>query len=117
MRRVAEPGSGRRLVLLILSVLREAPLHGYAIARRIEEGSGHVFTPAEGALYPLLHQLEQAGMIASAWEEVDGRGRRVYSMTESGSRRLDAEIGLWQAETAAVMGVVGLGAGVRVALG
>ncbi len=117
MRRKAEPGSGRRLVLLILGVLREAPLHGYAIARRIEEGSGQVFSPAEGMLYPLLHQLEQAGAIASRWEHVDGRGRKVYSVTEEGKRRFEAEINLWQSETAAVIKVVGLGEGARLALG
>ena len=117
MRRRAEPGSGRRLVLLILGVLREAPLHGYAIARKIEEGSGQVFSPAEGVLYPLLHQLEQAGAIQSRWEEVDGRGRKVYSVTDAGRRRFEEEMRLWQSETAAVLKVVGIGEGARLALG
>lgn len=117
MRQPSEPGSGRRLVLLVLGVLREGPLHGYAIARRIEEDSGQVFTPGEGVLYPLLHQLEGAGVIQSRWEQVDHRGRKVYRLTEQGTRRFDAELKRWQSETAAVMKVVGVGEGPRLALG
>jgi PadR family transcriptional regulator PadR len=112
------PREGRRLVLLILAVLRQTPLHGYAIARRIEEESGRVFAPGEGLLYPLLHQLERGGLVQSSWEQADGRGRKVYSLTEAGRRRFEAELHLWKSETEAVMRVVrGVGEGASLAMG
>ena len=69
----------RQLEGLILVVLGERPLHGYAIACELRERSGGTLEVAEGTLYPMLHKLEQDGLIHSRWETVNGRRRRVYS--------------------------------------
>ncbi|MCL8209301.1 MAG: helix-turn-helix transcriptional regulator [Actinomycetia bacterium] len=98
--------SGRRLVLLVLGVLSTSALHGYAIARQIREESGGVFQPGEGLLYPLLHQLEEEGAIQSHWEEVDGRRRKVYTLTPQGHRRLADERALFEAETRATRAIL-----------
>jgi PadR family transcriptional regulator, regulatory protein PadR len=64
---------------LILAVLGEGPLHGYAIACELRERSGGELEVAEGTLYPMLHKLEKDGLIHSRWETVSGRRRRVYA--------------------------------------
>lgn len=98
--------SGRRLVLLVLGVLKGGPLHGYAIARRISEGSGGVFQPGEGLLYPLLHELEEKGSIRSRWEDAEGRRRKVYALTPEGTARLADELARFEAETQATEAVL-----------
>ena len=113
-----EKAAGRRLVLLVLGVLQGAPLHGYGIVRRIADDSQGVLAPAEGLLYPLLHDLEGAGLIASTWETHAGRRRKVYTLTPDGARRYQEEFRLWQAETQAVAGVLRVKEGeTRLALG
>lgn len=112
-----DAASGRRLVLLVLGVLNEGALHGYGVARRIEESSGGMFSPGEGLLYPLLHQLEQQDCLTSRWEDAGGRKRKVYALTPAGGRRLEDERARWQAEVRAVAGVVGPKEDVRLALG
>jgi len=64
---------------LILAVLAEQPLHGYAIACELRDRSGGMLDVAEGTLYPVLHKLEKEGLIHSRWETVNGRRRRVYA--------------------------------------
>ncbi len=108
---------GRRVVLLVLGVLREAPLHGYAIARRIERASDEVFSLGEGVLYPLLHQMEQAGLVCGNWEAADGRRRKVYGLTDAGRRRFVQEQRLWEREAAAVRRVLAMREGVALAMG
>jgi len=115
--RISTPATGRRLALLVLAVLRSDALHGYAIARRIEDGSGGVFSPGEGLLYPLLHELEQQGHLTSRWEEVSGRRRKLYAITATGGRRLEEERRRWETETRAVAGVIGAKEDVGLALG
>lgn len=117
MQQVQDKASGRRLVLLVLGVLRDAPLHGYAIARKIEQDSDNVFSLAEGLLYPLLHNMERAGLVVSQWEKADGRGRKVYSITDTGRRRFAAEETAWETETGAVRRVLGPKEGTQFALG
>lgn len=84
---------GRRLhELLILSALKPRALHGYAIARLIEERSRGRLPMSHGTLYPLLHQLERTGDIRSQWTEgVERRRRRVYTLTHAGASRLREE--------------------------
>lgn len=117
MKASGEAASGRRLVLLVLSVLAGGAMHGYAVARRIEEASGGVIAPGEGLLYPLLHELEQAGHLTSRWEEASGRRRKVYAITPAGSRRLAEERARWQTEVRAVQAVVTGREATRLALG
>jgi transcriptional regulator len=90
------------MVLKTLDVL--APLHGYGIARRIEQISGDLLTVNQGTLYPVLLKLEQEGSIASDWgTSENNRKARFYRLTRDGRKRLLAETRGWE-QTAAIMG-------------
>jgi transcriptional regulator len=73
---------------LILATLADGPAHGYAIAQAIRERSEGAFDLPEGTLYPALHRLERAGLLASVWSTEAGRRRRTYRLTRSGGRAL-----------------------------
>jgi len=89
------------MVLRTLDVL--GSLHGYAIARRIEQISGDLLNVNSGTLYPVLLKLEQEGSIASHWgQSENNRKARFYKLTRAGSRQLRAETRSWE-ETAAIM--------------
>ena len=85
------------LGLMVLKTLEAlGPLHGYRIARRIEQISGNQLALNQGTLYPALIKLEQAGWIRSEWAASDsGRRVKVYSLTRSGRRRLNSESAAW----------------------
>lgn len=87
---------------ILLAVLEPGPLHGYAImeALRVRSG-GHVDLPT-GTLYPALHRLERAGLVAADWSQDGGRRRRVYQLTPAGLRSLDTERSSWQDFSAVV---------------
>jgi transcriptional regulator len=83
------------MVLRTLDVL--GPLHGYAIARRIEQISGDLLTLNQGTLYPVLLRLEQEGSIASDWGVSDtNRRARFYQLTRVGQKQLRAETENWE---------------------
>src|SRR5688572_11727073 len=86
------------LPLLVLTLLRRrGPLHGYAIATQIEAMSDEALRVEEGSLYPALHRLEEAGWIKARWTRTEtGRRARVYDVTASGRRQLDAEELKWK---------------------
>ena len=72
---------------LVLASLAEADLHGYALARQLEERSRGALKIREGSLYPALHELELEGAIEATWTRApDGRRRRVYALTRAGRR-------------------------------
>lgn len=76
--------------LAVLSVLAEGSLHGYEVARRIEERTGGTLRFTLASLYPLLYRLERRGAVASAWKTApNGRQRRCYRLTAGGRRRLE----------------------------
>jgi len=85
------------LALMILKTLDGlGPQHGYGIARRIEQTSGHQLALNQGTLYPALLKLEQMGWIASKWGASDNNRRaRYYSITRSGRKQLKAETDNW----------------------
>ena len=90
------------MVLKTLDVLES--LHGYGIARRIEQISGDLLTVNQGTLYPVLLKLEQEGAIASEWGASENNRRaRYYRLTRSGRKQLQAETRQWE-QTAAVIG-------------
>jgi PadR family transcriptional regulator PadR len=93
-----------RLGLIILKTLESlGPLHGYRIARRIEQISGDHLALNHGTLYPALLRLEQAGWISSSWGESEsGRKVKIYALTRSGRKRLAAEAAAWQHATGIV---------------
>jgi PadR family transcriptional regulator PadR len=92
------------LGLLVLKTLEAlGPLHGYRIARRIEQISGNQLALNQGTLYPALLKLEQAGWIGSSWSESEsGRRVKVYALTRSGRKHLRAEEEAWQHATGIV---------------
>src|SRR4051794_37660909 len=91
------------LPLLVLTLLaRRGPLHGYAIATRIET-LHEVLRVEEGSLYPALHRMEEAGWVKARWSTTEANRRaRVYELTAAGLRQLDIEESRWRAVTAAV---------------
>lgn len=103
---VREKGAGRRLVLLVLGVLHDGPAHGYGIVREVAERSNGVLHLEEGLVYPLLHELERAGLIESRWEDGGRRRRKVYTLTADGAARHAVELARWQSETDAVAAVL-----------
>jgi transcriptional regulator len=89
------------MVLKTLDVL--GPLHGYGIARRIEQISGDLLRVNQGTLYPVLLKLEQEGSIASDWgASENNRKARFYRLTRVGRRQLQAETRGWE-QTATIM--------------
>jgi transcriptional regulator len=89
------------MVLKTLDVL--GPLHGYGIARRIEQISGDLLTVNQGTLYPVLLKLEQEGSIASEWgASENNRKARFYRLTRQGRKQLRAEARSWE-QTAAII--------------
>jgi transcriptional regulator len=89
------------MVLKTLDVL--GPLHGYGIARRIEQISGDLLTLNQGTLYPVLLKLEQEGSISSEWgASENNRKARFYKLTRDGRKQLQAEARDWE-QTAAII--------------
>lgn len=76
------------LDLLLLATVAARPGHGYEILAELRRRSQGAFELAEGTVYPALHRLEEAHLLASRWFEVAGRRRRVYSLTAAGRRAL-----------------------------
>ena len=93
---------------LVLRTVARGPMHGYAIARWLEEASGDVLQIEDGSLYPALYRMEQRGWIAAAWGTSDG-GRRAkfYTLTAEGRRRLTASTKEWTRFASAVSRVLG----------
>jgi PadR family transcriptional regulator PadR len=87
---------------LLLAVLDDGPRHGYAIIEALQLRSGGALNLPTGTVYPALHRLEDAGLIAGSWSTVDGRRRRTYQLTTAGQRRLHADRGNWREFAAAI---------------
>lgn len=86
------------LALMVLKTLDlMGSLHGYGIARRIEQISGDLLSVNQGSLYPVLLKLEQEGAITSEWGASENKRKaRFYRLTRSGGKRLQAETRDWQ---------------------
>ena len=93
------------LALMILKTLETmGPLHGYGIARRIEQTSGQLLAINYGTLYPALLKLEQEGDIASDWGVSDNnRKAKYYRLTRAGRKRVERETRGWE-RTSAILG-------------
>jgi PadR family transcriptional regulator PadR len=92
------------LDLMVLKTLQGlGPLHGYGIARRIEQVANGTLALNQGTIYPALLRLEQKGWISSEWGSSDNNRRaRFYSITRAGRRRLAVETDIWE-RTVAMM--------------
>jgi len=91
------------LDLLILKTILLEPMHGWAIAKRIQQVSREVLQVQQGSLYPALHRLEQQGLIQAKWAESEtGRQAKFYSLTSAGREQLEKETASWNRLSAAI---------------
>jgi PadR family transcriptional regulator, regulatory protein PadR len=100
------------LDLLILKVVALGPVHGYAIAQRLEQVSRHVVQVPQGSLYPALHRLENRGLLVADWKETEtGREAKFYRLTANGRAQLETEAASWERLTEAVALILKLSEG------
>ena len=97
----------KRLRFLVLLALKEGPKHGYDIATHLEAKSAGFFTMSFGTLYPLLHRLEQQGLIKGEWEDGEGKRKKVYALTSAGQKALVEERARYEEQTAAFARLLG----------
>jgi PadR family transcriptional regulator, regulatory protein PadR len=91
------------LDLLILRTLAPGSMHGWAIAKRIQQISQDVLQVQQGSLYPALHRLEQQGWIRARWAESEsGRQAKFYALTAAGRKHLEREAANWSRLSAAI---------------
>jgi PadR family transcriptional regulator PadR len=95
------------LDLLLLSVLSRGPGHGYEVITRLRDGSDGAFELPEGTVYPALHRLENAGLLASTWQVVAGRRRRIYHITLAGERAMAEQDRQWREFSGSMARVLG----------
>jgi len=95
------------LDMLILKVVALGPIHGYAIAQRLQQMSRDVLQVQQGSLYPALHRLEKRRWLRAEWAASDtGREARFYSLTRLGRKQLDEQRAYWDRLSAAIAGVL-----------
>lgn len=91
------------LDMLILKVVALGPIHGYAIAQRIQQISRDFFQLQQGSLYPALHRLEDRGWLRAEWKSTEtGRDAKFYALTPRGRKQLEVELRNWEQLTDAV---------------
>ena len=91
------------LDLLIMRTIALEPMHGWAIAQRIQQISDDLLRVQQGSLYPALHRLEHQGWITAEWGASDNNRRaRYYSLTKAGKRQLRTEVSKWERLSAGV---------------
>ena len=96
------------LDMLILKIVAAGPLHGYAIAQRLQQVSKQYFQVPQGSLYPALHRLEDQGLIASFWgTSENNRKAKYYRITTQGKRHMIQERSRWESLVQAVTRVLG----------
>jgi len=83
------------LDLMVLSVLAGAKKYGYLIQKQVRKASGSRVDLAAGTLYPLLHRLEDEGLVRSSWDDCTGRQRKWYELTAAGRKRLSVQAQEW----------------------
>ena len=85
------------LDLLILKVIALGPVHGYAIAQRLQQVTRDVVQVPQGSLYPALHRLENRGLLEANWKETEtGREAKYYQLTRKGRMQLETESADWR---------------------
>ena len=91
------------LDLLIMRTIALEPMHGWAIAQRIQQISDELLRVQQGSLYPALHRLEHQGWITAEWGASDNNRRaRFYSLTRAGRQQLATEVSKWERLSAGV---------------
>jgi len=100
------------LDLLILKVVALGPVHGYAIAQRLQQASRDVVQVPQGSLYPALHRLQYRGLLAADWKQTEsGREAKFYRLTRKGRAQLEQEAASWERLTQAVGHILKLSEG------
>jgi PadR family transcriptional regulator, regulatory protein PadR len=100
------------LDLLILKIIAVQPVHGYAIAQRLQQISGEVVQVPGGSLYPALHRLENRGLVKSDWKETEtGRDAKFYRLTNKGRAQLESQSASWRRLAEAVGVILNLAEG------
>jgi len=95
------------LDVLILKVVALGPVHGYAIAQRLQQMSGAVLQVQQGSLYPALHRLEKRRWLRAEWAASDtGRDARFYALTKRGRSELEDQRANWERLSAAISGIL-----------
>ncbi|HEY3757127.1 MAG TPA: PadR family transcriptional regulator [Opitutaceae bacterium] len=96
------------LDLLILQVVAAGPIHGYAIAKRIQQRSKDALRIQQGSLYPALHRLEGRKWLRAKWQETEtGREAKFYELTAAGRKQLEIEAMDWERFAEAIRLVMG----------
>jgi len=91
------------LDLLILKIVALGPVHGYAIAQRLQQASRDVVQVQQGSLYPALHRLERRRLLQADWKATEtGREAKFYKLTAAGRAALGVEAASWQRLSQAV---------------
>lgn len=94
------------LDLLLLAILSEGPMHGYAIIDSLRNRSNGTFDLPEGTVYPALHRLESQGFLRSHWSEDAPRRKRIYQLTPKGQQALSQRQEEWKRFSKAVNATV-----------
>jgi transcriptional regulator len=95
------------LDLLILTILKREPMHGYGISQRLTTLTRDTFMVNPGSLFPALYRLERDGMLQAAWRATENnRKAKYYELTASGQQKLDREQTRWDRVTLAIRGVL-----------
>ena len=90
-------------LVILLTLAAIGPMHGYSIARRIEQVADNLLTMSQGSIYPALIRLEQQGWIRTQWGISETRRQvKIYSLTAAGTRQLRVEVANWERATALV---------------
>lgn len=97
--------------MLILEVIAQSPTYGYEIVQTVTGRSRGYFELTEGSLYPALHRLERQKLLASFWQEADGRRRKYYRLTPAGQKALADKKREWMEFASGVNGVLGVQGG------
>mgnify|MGYP002623113038 CR=1 FL=1 len=96
--------------LLVLQALRDGPLHGVGVMRRIEGSTDGLLRIEEGALYPALHRLERDRLVEGEWGRTpENRRAKFYRLTRKGRRQLERDAARWARHARAVAGMLEVG--------
>ena len=93
--------------MLILEMVKDENRYGYQMIKKLKEKSNNVFEFKEGTLYPILHSLEEEGLISSYWDDTTGKKRKYYAITTKGKKSLKEKNEEWKIFSESVNRVIG----------
>ena len=93
--------------MLVLDLLKNQNMYGYEMIKKLKEKSENVFELKEGTLYPILHSLEEEGLISSYWDDTTGKKRKYYAITIKGKKSLKEKNEEWKIFSESVNRVIG----------